>query len=163
YWWLRSLPTEQALRHVMRDLCRRYGVDMTAFCGDLCLNWDELAALAADPLVTIAAHTVDHVMLKQGSDEDARREMPMGAGVIAVRGAGPGVARGRRGVGGGAGQARAQPRPHGGGRQVPRRRRGPAGGGGGLRRRRDDAAGRAVPPAPRPPHGAAAHHGQWRV
>ena len=27
------------------------------------MTWDELAALAADPLVTIGAHTVNHVML----------------------------------------------------------------------------------------------------
>jgi len=82
YWWLRALPTEQALRDVMRELCRRYRVDMTAFCAELCMSWDELAALAGDPLVTIGAHTVDHVMLKKVSDEQARAEVTMSAAVI---------------------------------------------------------------------------------
>jgi peptidoglycan/xylan/chitin deacetylase (PgdA/CDA1 family) len=82
YWWLRSLPTEQALRDTMRELCRRYRIDMAAFCGELCMTWDELAELARDPLVTIGAHTVNHVMLKKVPDAEARAEMKMSAAVI---------------------------------------------------------------------------------
>jgi peptidoglycan/xylan/chitin deacetylase (PgdA/CDA1 family) len=82
YWWLRSLPTEQALRRTMQDLCGLYRIDMTGFCADLCMTWDELAALAGDPLVTIGAHTVNHVMLRKVSDEQARSEMKMSAAVI---------------------------------------------------------------------------------
>ena len=44
----------------MRDLAARYQVDIAAFCDDLCMSWQELAQLAADPLVTIGAHTVNH-------------------------------------------------------------------------------------------------------
>ncbi len=84
YWWLRSLPTERALRDAMHELCRRYRIDMTAFCAQLCMTWEELAELARDPLVTIAAHTVNHVMLKKLPEDEARAEMKMSAAVIAA-------------------------------------------------------------------------------
>jgi peptidoglycan/xylan/chitin deacetylase (PgdA/CDA1 family) len=82
YWWLRSLDSEAALRRAVHDLCRRYHVDMTSFCADLCMTWDEVAALARDPLVTIGAHTVNHVMLRKVPDEEARSEMRMSTAVI---------------------------------------------------------------------------------
>jgi hypothetical protein len=63
YGYLRSQTTEQALRAIVRDLCKRYEVDIAAFCDELCMSWEELSKLAADPLVTIGAHTVNHVML----------------------------------------------------------------------------------------------------
>lgn len=50
---------------------------------DLCMGWEEIAQLAADPLVTIGAHTVNHVMLKKISTEStARSEMEMSREVI---------------------------------------------------------------------------------
>ena len=82
YWWLRSLESEQALRRVIHDLCGRYGIDVRAICADLCMNWDEIAELARDPLVTIGAHTVNHVMLRKVADAEARAEMKMSASVI---------------------------------------------------------------------------------
>jgi len=82
YWWLRKLDSEQALRRAIHDLCRRYSVDLAAFCADLCMTWDELAALARNPLVTIGAHTVNHVILKKVSDQEARAEMKMSRSVI---------------------------------------------------------------------------------
>jgi peptidoglycan/xylan/chitin deacetylase (PgdA/CDA1 family) len=82
YWWLRGLPTEQEVRRIVHDLCHRYRVDLNAFCADLCMTWHEVETLARDPLVTIGAHTVNHVMLKKVSDEEARQEMQMSAAVI---------------------------------------------------------------------------------
>jgi peptidoglycan/xylan/chitin deacetylase (PgdA/CDA1 family) len=82
YGWLRRLKTEEELRHVIRDLARRYQVDIAAFCDELCMNWDELAKLAADPLVTIGAHTVNHVMLAKVPEKSARSEMEMSRAVI---------------------------------------------------------------------------------
>jgi peptidoglycan/xylan/chitin deacetylase (PgdA/CDA1 family) len=82
YWWLRGLPTEKALRDTVHELCRRYRIDMAAFCAELCMTWDDLAELARDPLVTIGAHTVNHVMLKKVPDGEARAEMKMSAAVI---------------------------------------------------------------------------------
>jgi hypothetical protein len=51
YRYVRSLPTEEQLRVFVRDLSARYHVDIMEFCNDLCMNWSELATLAADPLV----------------------------------------------------------------------------------------------------------------
>jgi peptidoglycan/xylan/chitin deacetylase (PgdA/CDA1 family) len=82
YGWLRSLETEEELRHVIRDLAGRYQVDIAAFCEELCMNWDELTRLAADPLVTIGAHTVNHVMLAKVPEKSARSEMQMSRAVI---------------------------------------------------------------------------------
>jgi peptidoglycan/xylan/chitin deacetylase (PgdA/CDA1 family) len=82
YSWVRSLATEGALRNVVRDLSARYHVDIAAFCDELCMNWQELTELAADPLVTIGAHTVNHVMLAKVPERSARTEMEMSRAVI---------------------------------------------------------------------------------
>jgi peptidoglycan/xylan/chitin deacetylase (PgdA/CDA1 family) len=82
YGWMRSLRTEDELRRAIRDLCARYQVDINAFCRDLCMSWEELARLAADPLVTIGAHTVNHVMLAKVSASAAQAEMDMSRRVI---------------------------------------------------------------------------------
>lgn len=81
YWKLRSLD-EAELRRVVRDLARRYGVDIEAICREMCMPWSELAELAADPLVTIGAHTVNHVMLSKTDEQTARNEMRLSASVI---------------------------------------------------------------------------------
>lgn len=82
YWWLRARPTETELRDVIRDLTACYGVDLRAFCQDLCMNWQELAELAADPLVTIGAHTVNHPMLAKLPEKAVRSEMDLSRSVI---------------------------------------------------------------------------------
>ena len=82
YWYLRSLETEEELREVVRDLGARYGVDEAATRDDLCMTWPEVAEIAADPLTTIGAHTVNHVMLRKCSEEAVRNEMQMSASVI---------------------------------------------------------------------------------
>jgi peptidoglycan/xylan/chitin deacetylase (PgdA/CDA1 family) len=46
------------------------------------MTWDEVAELAADPLVTIGAHTVNHVMLKKVSESVVRSELQMSRAVI---------------------------------------------------------------------------------
>lgn len=83
YGYLRSLKTEDELRKVVRDLCATYRVDIASFCRDLCMDWQEIGELAADPLVTIGAHTVNHMMLKKvPSDDAARAEMEMSRAVL---------------------------------------------------------------------------------
>jgi len=82
YWWLRSLESEDDLRRAVRELASRYGVDDTAFCKDLCMTWSEIGEVADDPLATIGAHTVNHVMLRKASDEAVRNEMRQSAAVI---------------------------------------------------------------------------------
>jgi peptidoglycan/xylan/chitin deacetylase (PgdA/CDA1 family) len=82
YWWLRRRETEEELRQVVRELAARYHVDIAKFCGDLCMTWQELAGLAADPLVTIGAHTVNHVILAKVSEKAVRSELANSRDVI---------------------------------------------------------------------------------
>lgn len=82
YWWLRSLKTEDEMRRVVRDLCARYHVDLKTFCSDLCMTWEEIAKITADPIVTVGAHTVHHGILKRASDAVVRSEMKMSRSVI---------------------------------------------------------------------------------
>jgi peptidoglycan/xylan/chitin deacetylase (PgdA/CDA1 family) len=82
YWWLRRRQTEEELRQVVRELAARYHIDIAAFCADLCMTWQELGELAADPLVTIGAHTVNHPILAKISDAAVRSELENGRAVI---------------------------------------------------------------------------------
>jgi peptidoglycan/xylan/chitin deacetylase (PgdA/CDA1 family) len=83
YGYLRSMKTEDELRKAVRDLCATYRVDIPEICRDLCMDWEEIAEMADDPLVTIGAHTVNHMMLKKvASDATVRAEMEMSRSVI---------------------------------------------------------------------------------
>jgi peptidoglycan/xylan/chitin deacetylase (PgdA/CDA1 family) len=82
YWWLRARPTETEMREVIRNLPACYGVEMAAFCRELCMSWEELEELAADPLVTIGAHTVNHPMLAKLPEKSVRSEMDLSRSVI---------------------------------------------------------------------------------
>ena len=82
YWWLRRRESEAELRAIVRDLAARYHVDVAAFCAELCMSWQEIAALAADPLVTIGAHTVNHQMLAKLPEKTVRSEMDLSRTVI---------------------------------------------------------------------------------
>jgi peptidoglycan/xylan/chitin deacetylase (PgdA/CDA1 family) len=83
YRYLRSMKDENELRRVVRNLCARHGIDPLSFSRDLCMSWEEIARLAADPLCTIGAHTVNHVMLRKvQNDATARAEMEMSRAVL---------------------------------------------------------------------------------
>jgi peptidoglycan/xylan/chitin deacetylase (PgdA/CDA1 family) len=82
YAWLRQLKTEEELRQIVRELASRHRVNMAAICEDLCMTWPELAELAADPLVTIGAHTVNHVILTKVSEKAVRAELENSRAVI---------------------------------------------------------------------------------
>jgi peptidoglycan/xylan/chitin deacetylase (PgdA/CDA1 family) len=82
YWWLRARDSETELRDVVRDLAARYQVDIAAFCKELCMGWQEIALLARDPLVTIGAHTVNHLTLSKLPDKAVRAEIDLSRTVI---------------------------------------------------------------------------------
>ncbi len=82
YWWLRSRPSEAEMRGILRNLAAYYHVDIAAFCEELCMTWAEIAQLAADPLVTIGAHTVNHPALAKLSRDAVRSEMDLSRSVI---------------------------------------------------------------------------------
>ena len=78
--WMRALPAPD-LSFAINDLCKRYSVDLAALSRDASMDWDDLARLAADPLVTIASATVNYPVLSNLGDADARREIAMGKAV----------------------------------------------------------------------------------
>jgi peptidoglycan/xylan/chitin deacetylase (PgdA/CDA1 family) len=82
YRWLRQLQTEDELRQFMRELTARHRVDMIAICGELCMDWPQIVNLAADPLVTIGAHTVNHVTLAKVGEAALRAELEQSRAVI---------------------------------------------------------------------------------
>ena len=73
--WLRALPGRGDLARELGKLCAAHGLDAAAICRDLCMSWDELKPFAAEPLVSIGAHTVTHCNLALQSDQDASDEM----------------------------------------------------------------------------------------
>jgi peptidoglycan/xylan/chitin deacetylase (PgdA/CDA1 family) len=74
--WLRTLP-EHDLEREITALCARYGVDQAAICRDRCMSWDELKVFAADPLVTVGAHSITHCNLARQSEAVAREELTL--------------------------------------------------------------------------------------
>jgi peptidoglycan/xylan/chitin deacetylase (PgdA/CDA1 family) len=72
--WLRAQP-EYELKREIEALCTRHGVDPAAICADLCMSWDELKEFAADPLVTIGAHSITHCNLAQQGEDVATFEL----------------------------------------------------------------------------------------
>lgn len=85
YWWLRGLSTEADIHACVNGLAARYRVDMARVAEDLCMDWDEIGDLARDPLVTIGAHTVNHVMLGKTPDAVARSELEISRNIIENR------------------------------------------------------------------------------
>ncbi|AMA58526.1 polysaccharide deacetylase family protein [Bradyrhizobium sp. CCGE-LA001] len=75
--WLRSLPPAE-LSAAIADLCTRYRIDLAALSREASMNWEDLARLAADPLVTIGSATVNYPVLANMKDTGALREMTMG-------------------------------------------------------------------------------------
>jgi peptidoglycan/xylan/chitin deacetylase (PgdA/CDA1 family) len=78
--WMRTL-TPPDLSFAIHDLCTRYSVDLVALSRDASMDWDDLAKLAADPLVTIGSASVNYPSLSHLKDADAQREIEMGKAV----------------------------------------------------------------------------------
>ena len=78
--WMRSLSPSD-VSFAINDLCKRYAVDLAALSRVAVMDWQDLAKLAADPLVTIGSATVNYPVLANLKDAAALREMTMGAAV----------------------------------------------------------------------------------
>ena len=78
--WMRSLPPPD-VSFAIKDLCKRYSVDLAALSRAASMDWDDLNRLAADPNVTIGSATVNYPVLSNLKDADALREMTMGRAV----------------------------------------------------------------------------------
>jgi peptidoglycan/xylan/chitin deacetylase (PgdA/CDA1 family) len=80
--WLWSCASNDDISRAIHDLAARYGINATAICASACMGWDDIRALAADPLVTIGAQSVNHPILAKLPDAKARTEMAMSRAVI---------------------------------------------------------------------------------
>jgi peptidoglycan/xylan/chitin deacetylase (PgdA/CDA1 family) len=80
--WLWERETNEEMEHCVNDLAGRYGVDQAAICAAACMDWKQIAALAADPLVTIGAQSVNYPVLAKLPDAKVRFEMTMSRSVI---------------------------------------------------------------------------------
>jgi peptidoglycan/xylan/chitin deacetylase (PgdA/CDA1 family) len=78
--WMRTLPPPD-LSLAIKDLCKRYSVDLTTLSREASMDWDDVTRLAADPLVTVGSATVNYPALANLRDADALREMTMGRAV----------------------------------------------------------------------------------
>ncbi len=78
--WIRTLPPPE-LSAAIKDLCKRYSVDLEKLSREAALDWSDLARLAADPNVTIASATVNYTALSNLKDAAALREVTMGKAV----------------------------------------------------------------------------------
>ncbi len=81
--WLFEID-EDRQRAFVKDLAARYGVDPGAMVDQEVMNWDDLRQIAADPLVTIGAHTVDHYLLAKLPLARARAEVENGVRALAT-------------------------------------------------------------------------------
>lgn len=79
---LSSLKSEDDLTPILDELAFGYGVDLAAQCRETCMTWEELARLAADPLVTIGAHTAHHAKLTRLDPTALATEIIEGAHAI---------------------------------------------------------------------------------
>ena len=74
YRWLRSIDEVDA-RAFVRELCTKSAVDCSRLCTDSMMTWPQIRRLAADPLVTIGAHTRRHYALAKLTFAEAHAEM----------------------------------------------------------------------------------------
>jgi peptidoglycan/xylan/chitin deacetylase (PgdA/CDA1 family) len=74
YWQLRPLP-DCEIHRIVDSLALSAGINPLAAGRRLAMDWDELRQFAAEPLVTIGAHTRSHASLAKYSAVEARRQM----------------------------------------------------------------------------------------
>jgi peptidoglycan/xylan/chitin deacetylase (PgdA/CDA1 family) len=82
--WLTTEADETRQRTAIRALAERHGLDLAALAGELVMDWDEVRALAADPLCSIGAHTMTHPALARIPEEHARGEISESVARIAA-------------------------------------------------------------------------------
>ena len=66
---------EESQRAALREFAAIAGVDPGEPGRKTLMSWDEIRSIAAHPLVSIGAHTVNHYNLKRLPEEKAKREM----------------------------------------------------------------------------------------
>ncbi len=75
YWALRALHDESEMRAIIQEMAEGAGVATDTICRELCMGWQEIAGLAAEPLVTVGSHTDTHLMLAKAPADQARADI----------------------------------------------------------------------------------------
>ena len=72
---VRSITHQVEIDNAIARFAKLNGIDTAAQCRALCMGWDELREMTADPLVTIGCHTVSHPFLAKCDEEALRLEL----------------------------------------------------------------------------------------
>lgn len=70
-------------RNIIREIAKRYAIDLKAMCLDTAMNWVEIRQLAKDPLCSIGAHTMNHFAIAKLDVADATQELEHSQNTIA--------------------------------------------------------------------------------
>lgn len=74
YWPVRLMEQHEQRRWIT-EFTTRHGVDLGKLCRDAAMTWNELRQIAADPLCSIGAHTINHFNIKALGEAEALGEM----------------------------------------------------------------------------------------
>lgn len=83
YWPVRNME-EHRQREWIRQFCAHHGVDLDAQCRSEAMTWDDVRKIAADPLCTIGAHTINHFAVARLPADEALAEATLSRSRIAV-------------------------------------------------------------------------------
>lgn len=76
---------EYKQREIIREIAKRYCVNLEALCLETAMNWDEIRHLAKDPLCTIGAHTMGHYAIKKLETANAVQELEQSRRIISEK------------------------------------------------------------------------------
>ncbi|MBX3575566.1 MAG: polysaccharide deacetylase family protein [Rhizobiaceae bacterium] len=82
--YLTEVLPEEEQRNVVRSLAIAAGVDPDRHRREVLMNWDEVRKVAAHPLLTVGAHTVNHYNLRRLGRDKALAEMVNGARILEI-------------------------------------------------------------------------------
>ena len=71
---IKSIPVSE-LPTVLMEAFGKNAVEFKELCESVSMSWDEIAAISKHPLITIGAHTMQHVSVKQQATSDVENEM----------------------------------------------------------------------------------------
>lgn len=71
---IKSIPIAE-LPTVLMEAFEKTALEFEALCRSVSLSWEEIATISKHPLITIGAHTMRHVSVKQQATSDVENEM----------------------------------------------------------------------------------------
>jgi peptidoglycan/xylan/chitin deacetylase (PgdA/CDA1 family) len=71
---IKSIPSKE-LHEVLKNSFQLTNEEIAKQCREISLTWDEIKMLSTEPLITIGAHTMNHVCVKQQNDQLVREEI----------------------------------------------------------------------------------------